>query len=118
MQRADKQHGQQEIARQPVKRIKKRQVPCGCCCQHHFSAIPDRAESACAQCRRQADRARHDGRGNHRQHTSGKRFRQEIGQKTRTPQPRPAHLPVPDFGGAAPAQRLHERPIDQPYLET
>src|SRR5204862_2016785 len=41
----------------------------------------------------------------------------EIGEEARAAQPRPAQLPAPYVGGAAVAERLWERPIDEPHLE-
>jgi hypothetical protein len=44
-------------------------------------------------------------------------LRQEIRQKARAAQARPAQLPVPDLGGAAAAKRLRQWPVDEPHLQ-
>ena len=117
-QGADEQRRQQQVANEPIERRQRRDVPAGGSGERHFGAVPQRGKAGHAKRHRQAERTGQKRDADHRKYAAGKDFRQEIQQKTRSPQPRPAQLAIPDFGGAAPAERLRQRPINQPHLKT
>jgi hypothetical protein len=115
-QRGDEQHRQQQIAAQPIERIKQRRVPIRRCGQQHLAAIPERAESDGAKRHRPAEFVRQIGHADRRQHAAGKNLRHKVEKEARTAQPRPAQLAIPHFRSGAVAERLRQRPVDEPHL--
>ena len=116
--RPDKKNRNEQVARQSIERMASGEMPFRGGREQHFAAIPECGESDPTLSSGEKPTACGDKRhGNRRQYAAGQHFRQEIKQKARASQPRPAQLPVPYLRGGAAAERLRKRAVDQPDFQ-